>query len=175
MSISAEVQYSKDDGRFPNNDRRPVLVYRDAFEAETLSGGGLAEAIESRFAQNGWKGSWRNGVFPYHHYHSNTHEVLGCYTGSARVLLGGESGFVAEFRTGDVVVIPAGVAHKRISSSPDFAVVGAYPDGRSPDMNYGNADERPAALEAIRAVPDPGSDPVCGTAGPLKEYYTSGE
>ena len=78
--------------------------------------------------------AWRNGIYAHHHYHSTAHEVLGIVAGSVRVRLGGESGKTVELRAGDVVVIPAGVAHKSEGASPDLLVVGAYPGGKSPDM-----------------------------------------
>ena len=90
--------------------------------------------FERRFAENGWTGSWRNGVFGWDHYHATTHEVLGCYAGRALLQLGGPEGARHEIQAGDVMVIPAGCAHRRISGSGDFAVVGAYPGGVSPDM-----------------------------------------
>lgn len=34
------------------------------------------EWFEMRFAENGWTGAWRDGVFDYHHFHVTTHEVL---------------------------------------------------------------------------------------------------
>src|SRR5437870_8580248 len=34
-----------------------------------------------------------------------------------------------DVQSGDVIVIPAGVAHQKLDASSDFAVVGAYPDG----------------------------------------------
>lgn len=148
-----------DDGKIPNS-RLPLLVY-------SKTPASRPEDFEALFAQNGWTGSWRNGVFAYHHYHSNTHEVLGVYGGSAKVLFGGEKGRTVELTAGAAVVIPAGVGHKRISSSPDFAVVGAYPDGRSCDLCRGLPDERPGADRRIAAVPIPESDPVHGAGGPL--------
>lgn len=96
------------------------------------------EWFETRFAANGWSGSWRNGVFDWHHYHTNAHEVLGCYRGRALLQLGGPDGVQQWIVAGDVVIIPAGCAHKRLESDPDFAVVGAYPDGARPDMHDGS-------------------------------------
>ena len=49
--------------------------------------------------------------------------------GSAQVRFGGEDGELVGVTAGDVVVIPAGVAHACIEASDDFSVVGAYPDG----------------------------------------------
>lgn len=164
----AEVHDLRDDGVVPNGTV-PLLLYRGVVSQS-------ASDIESLFASNDWTGSWRNGVYPYHHYHSTTHEVLGCYRGSAVVRLGGERGIEATISAGDVVVIPAGVAHKRLRASSDFGVVGAYPDGRSWDMNYCTSEERETALANIRAVPLPARDPVFGAEGAVRRVWTlSGE
>lgn len=112
------------------------------------------EWFERRFALNGWTGSWRNGIFDWHHYHLTTHEVLGCYAGHATVMLGGEDGQRVDLAAGDVVVIPAGCAHRRMNSSDDFAVVGAYPGGAVPDMHRGGGQVCP--------LPQWKSDPVFG-------------
>jgi uncharacterized protein YjlB len=105
------------------------------------------------------------------HYHSTAHEVLGVYHGSARVQLGGERGVVQEVHPGDVLVIPAGVAHKKLGSTADFGVVGAYPEGQDWDMNYGRLGERPRADSNIARVPLPKADPVCGPDGPLTVHW----
>lgn len=115
----------------------------------------LAAWFEARFAENGWTGAWRDGVYDWHHFHATTHEVLGCYAGSARIQLGGADGPVHEIAAGDVVIIPAGVAHCNRGSSADFAVVGAYPDGVQPDMKTGDGD---ASIRLAR----PPRDPVLG-------------
>jgi uncharacterized protein YjlB len=159
----------KDDGTYPNNERLPLLVYQGVLN---LSEDNPAGSIEDLFAANGWGSSWRNGIYGYHHYHSTAHEVLGVYSGSARVQFGGEHGVTLSVSPGDVVIIPAGVAHKNLGASQNFRVVGAYPRGQSWDMNYGNADERPRADQNIARVPLPGSDPVYGADGPLFDHWT---
>lgn len=161
------IRQFHDDGTFPNNSL-PLLVYKNAVELKADDPAGV---FESLFHGNGWSGSWRNGVYGYHHYHSTAHEVLGVYRGSSKITLGGPDGETFEVTPGDVVVIPAGVAHKNEGSSSDFSVVGAYPLGTSPDMNYGKAGERPAADEAIAAVPPPGSDPIYGNVGGLADAW----
>jgi uncharacterized protein YjlB len=89
------------------------------------------------------------------------------------VRLGGEDGAIVEVRAGDVVVIPAGVAHKGEGASPDLLVVGAYPGGHGPDMRVPGASERERALANIAAVPLPATDPVCGKPGPLLERWVA--
>ncbi len=108
------------------------------------------------------------------HYHSTAHEVLGIARGEAAVRFGGESGVTLRVRPGDVVVIPAGVGHKREDASPDLLVVGAYPDGRDWDLCRGEPGERPRVLENIRRVPLPTADPVYGADGPLVEHWHGG-
>lgn len=158
----------EDDGTFPNNASLPLLVYKGAL---LLHPADEPKAIEKIFESNGWTNSWVDGVFDYHHYHSQTHEVLGVFCGVADLQLGGPHGVCVELVRGDVVIIPAGVAHKCLKSSNDFSVVGAYPEGKSYDMNYGKEGERPAADENITKVPLPAKDPVYGTSGGLNEFW----
>ena len=155
----------KADGTFPNNEQLPLLIYHGAFD---LSQDNPASQIEETFDSNVWGGMWRNGIYSYHHYHSNAHEVLGCYTGSARVQFGGPSGITATLEAGDVVIIPAGIAHKNLDSSANFRIVGAYPRGQhNYDLRRGLPGERPRVDEHIARVPLPDSDPVYGASGPL--------
>src|SRR5215467_16194160 len=111
----------EDDGVYPGNVL-PVLLYRAAM---TVDAQDRASVFERGFAQNDWRNSWRNGVYSFAHYHSTAHEVLGVYDGSATLRLGGEHGQAVEVRSGDVILIPAGVAHQNTGASPDFSVVGA--------------------------------------------------
>ena len=148
-----------DDGIFPNNSTLPLVLYRQAVE---LPDQDPASAFEALFTKNKWPAAWRNGIFSFHHYHSTAHEVLGIYGGEAEVQLGGENGIVLTITSGDVVVIPAGVAHKKLSSSRDFTVVGAYPVQQRPDTCYGKPGERPGADENIKRVNQPNADPVFG-------------
>lgn len=157
------------DGTFPNSPL-PLLLYREVI---SLPDGNGAALFEELFEANGWSGCWRNGIYPYHHYHSTAHEVLGIYRGSAKVQLGGERGVIREVRAGDVLVIPAGLAHKNLGASDDFGVVGGYPEGQDWDMNYGKAGERPTADKKIAGVPLPRMDPVYGTRGPLVQKWSA--
>jgi uncharacterized protein YjlB len=158
----------EDDGTYPNNQTVPLVVYQGALTSPAYN---KPESFEELFATNRWGGSWRDGVYGFHHYHSTAHEVLGVYSGSARIQFGGPSGVVLSVGAGDAVVIPAGVAHKNLGGSADFRCVGAYPDGGRWDMNYGKPDERPRADENIARVPLPKADPVYGAQGPLVEHW----
>jgi len=51
------------------------------------------------------------------------------------VQFGGADGLLFVAGAGDVLVPPAGVAHKNIWSSHDLRVVGAYPQGTAWDWN----------------------------------------
>lgn len=158
----------EDDGIFPNNAQLPLIVYKKAL---LLHPDDDASTIEDVFKQNGWSNSWENGIFDYHHYHSITHEVIGVCTGTADFQLGGPKGVCVEVCRGDVLIIPAGVAHKCLKSSDDFSVVGAYPEGKEYDIMYGIEGERPKADENIAKVPVPDKDPVYGSEGPLKQNW----
>ena len=157
----------KDDGIFPNSSL-PLLFYRHAITTEAKD---PASIFEERFAENDWTNSWRNGVYSFSHYHSTSHEVLGVYSGTAILRVGGDRGKNIEVRAGDVIVIPAGVAHQNIGASHDFGVVGAYPDGHEWDLLRGLPGERPKADHNIAALPVPQNDPIYGAEGRLRRIW----
>jgi uncharacterized protein YjlB len=135
-----------DDGSIPNNPRLPLLIYRNAVD---LSGTPDPEdVIEATFARHGWRDMWRNGIFPYVHYHSMIHEALA-------------------IARGDVMVLPAGTGHQCLWESPELCVIGAYPKGGKYDLCRGSKAEHAKAIESIANVPVPDSDPVYGEDGPL--------
>jgi uncharacterized protein YjlB len=165
--VQPEQLHFKDNGVYPGSVL-PLLLYRAAM---TVDAQDRASVFQRAFAQNHWGNSWRNGVYPFAHYHSTSHEVLGVYDGTAKLRLGGEDGETVEIRAGDVILIPAGVAHQNISASPDFAVVGAYPDGRNWDLLRGLPGERPKSDRTIAALPIPEYDPIYGAEGPLRHIW----
>lgn len=159
----------EDDGTFPNS-RLPVLLYPHAVQPD---GDDPARAFEERFRANGWGGTWRNGIFSYHHYHATAHEVLGCARGWVQVLLGGPKGREVLLSAGDVVLLPAGTAHRNLGHSADYLIVGAYPPGQHPDMKYGEPEEYEAAKEDIGMVQVPEQDPVSGHEGGLLKKWNA--
>jgi uncharacterized protein YjlB len=168
MDPNMVVQTLIDDGVFPNNAQLPLILYR---RGVTLPARHPATGFEDLFAANHWPPAWRYGVYGYHHYHSTAHEVLGIFRGHATVQFGGEQGVVLSVEKGDVVIIPAGVAHKNLDCSRDFRAVGAYPDGQRPDTRYGKPGERPQADANIAKVPLPKADPVFGEQGKLMTQW----
>ena len=75
--------------------------------------------------------------------------------------------------TGDVVVIPAGVAHKSLHASQDFCAVGVYPRGQRWDTCTGAPGERPRTDRNIASVPLPPADPLYGAHGPLMTHWSA--
>src|SRR3954462_11639404 len=112
----------EDDGQTPNNPRLALVHCRGV-----VSGDGTdpAAAFEATFAAHGWQDSWRNGIYPFLHFHADAHEVLGIARGSAEGRFGRDSGRSLAVAAGDVVVLPAGTGHRRVAASPDLLVVGA--------------------------------------------------
>jgi uncharacterized protein YjlB len=159
----------KDDGVIPNNPKLPFILYRspvrltDDFDP--------AAVFEELFARNGWRDSWRNGIYDFAHYHTQTHEVLGVARGHARVRFGGERGKELRLKAGDVAVLPAGTGHQRLAASKDLLVVGAYPPSGSYDECPTSAAEHDRALTTIPKVALPRKDPVYGRDGPLTRLW----
>lgn len=158
-----------DDGSIPNNPRLPLLVYRNAIDVAGTPN--REHVIEAVFAHNGWGEMWRNGIYPYVHYHSATHEVLGIARGRATVRFGGAQGRDIELGTGDVVVLPAGTGHQCLRKGPDLMVIGAYPPTGRYDLCRGSKAEHAKALIRIPQVPTPKTDPVYGARGPLRRLW----
>jgi uncharacterized protein YjlB len=149
-------------GPIPNHPRWPLLVYPGAVKDIA------AETFEEMFTRNKWPAAWRNGVFPFHHYHSNGHEALGIYSGEVTVQFGGDAGVTVTAKPGDVIVLPAGTGHKKLSSRGELGVVGAYPEGQHPDTCRTFSRNH---VKVIARVPLPACDPVYGPGGPLFTYW----
>ena len=158
-----------DDGSVPNNARLPFVLYRSAID---LAGNPDPEEVIARvFAENRWGEMWRNGIYPYMHYHSMIHEVMGIARGRAKVMFGGAQGREIELFQGDVVVLPAGTGHQCLWVSSELVVVGAYPDTGRYDLCRGSKIEYAKAKETIPRVPLPKTDPAYGLEGPLLRLW----
>ncbi len=190
---SVEHYLLEEAGESPNNGALPLIVYRAALE---VKGDEPEGALERAFAANGWGDGFRGDTFPFHHYHSVAHEVVGCARGAATLQFGGPTGPVVDVRAGDAVLIPAGVVHCRLDDAPGYASVGAYPPGQQPDLcvlseddaavSRGRGDteglalkvvgeaEMPAIRAAIADTPLPETDPVAGVEGPVATLWLAG-
>lgn len=157
----------KDDGVFPNSGL-PLLYYPGVLHLPSIFPGGY---VRNLFRRNNWTNNWKQGIYTFHHFHSTTHEVLGCIRGETLLQLGGENGKILFVEAGDVLVIPAGVAHINLGAEKDVTCIGGYPDGRDYDMNRGRPGERPLVDRNISLVPLPGTDPVFGREGPLPRLW----
>lgn len=154
---------------FPNNPQ-PVLFYPEAFR-QLMDAPNAAQKVLAYLEESGYTNGWVNGIFSYHHFHSNTHEVLACIAGEASVQLGGPDAGAYRFKRGDVLLLPAGTAHKLVTATYNFRVVGAYPDDMEPDMQRGDAPDYEQIKANIALVPIPRTDPVYGSQSGVLEYW----
>lgn len=166
MSAEAPQTLTLQPGDKMPNSPLPVLIYRQALAQDTTNKAGGFDAL---FEKNGWRGIWRDGVYDFDHYHSTSHEVLGIAQGSAKLQLGGDGGKAVSVEAGDVLVLPAGTGHRRISASENFVVIGAYPPGQE---RYDICRDRSTEAELrISKLKPPATDPVGGANGPLLELW----
>ena len=160
-----------DDGQVPNHPRYPLIHYREAVavDADMPS----PEEMIARFESNDWGGAWVDGIYPFHHYHARSHEVLANLGAPVEVQFGGAEGPVITFAAGDVVAIPAGGGHCRLSDASGLVVVGAYPQGQEAwDLKRAdNPADYARAHDEIASVARPAQDPLSGHDGPLLEYW----
>lgn len=162
-NVEIKTLKCKDDGSIPNHPELELLIYKHVVDSE--------DDIKSILSENDWLGIWENGIAPFHHYHSNSHEVLIVTGGSAEVQFGGEHGEKIQLEKGDAVILPAGFGHKKLNADDDFTVIGAYPEGKEYDFCYGKPAERPENIKNIKNVPLPANDPLYGREGPLFLYW----
>lgn len=156
---------------YPNSEL-PILIYEDVLNNE-LDNDYSAEDVLNFFENNGYEHGWIGVIADRHHFHSNAHEALACTHGEVTVLLGGQNGEITTLRKGDVILLPAGTAHKRLDGSNNFEIVGAYPsNGENFDMQDGDASDYEAIKENIRNVGRPLTDPVTGNPGDMEEYWS---
>lgn len=155
------------DEYFPGNARFPLLIYRQALNFFNVS----ADQVQTLLNQNDWNQAWVDNLYDYPHYHSNTHEVLVIISGKAEVQFGGKNGSRYSVTTGDVIIVPAGVAHHALDMSPDFLCIGAYPGDLCFDVNCGHQKEYSDAIKNIKHAAPPKKDPIFGEQGPLFKYW----
>lgn len=158
-----------DDGSVPNNPRLPFLLYRRGIDVSGTPD--PEDVVEKVFQDNGWGDLWRNGIYPYVHYHSMIHEGIGVARGRANVRFGGAKGREIEIVQGDVCVLPAGTGHQCLWASPDLVVIGAYPKTGRYDLCRGSKAEHAKAIVSIPKVPLPETDPLYGADGPLRRLW----
>jgi len=167
------VLYFEDNNCIPNNPKLPFLHYRKVISLTKAAD--AAALFEILFDANGWRDSWRNGIYNYARYHPRTHEVLGISRGKARVQFGGDKGKRINLTAGDVVVLPAGTGHQALKASADLVVVGAYPSSGQYDEYEPRASYHTRALRMIPKVRLPAKDPIFGSQGPLKKHWKKPE
>jgi uncharacterized protein YjlB len=100
-----------------------LVLYRSAIpDAGDRDAAGRFERL---FRGHGWGGIWVDGIYPFHHYHAVSHEVLGITRGSVQVQFGRSMGLGLQLTAGDSALISAGVAHGCQEAHGDLSVVGA--------------------------------------------------
>jgi len=76
-----------------------------------------------------------------------------------------------DVQPGDVVVVPAGVGHKKLSSTGSLGIVGAYADGQHADLCVPDSTDVRSASDNVAHVARPQYDPVLGAGGPLLQHW----
>lgn len=153
---------------------KPLLIYHSAFK-KGITASQISAHLEN---VNVVAPQWQYTMYKQSHFHSTTHEVLSVASGRARLCFGGEDNpgrIEPVVRAGDVIIVPAGVAHRLLedqsgSSGGGYAMVGSYPRGKQWDMCYGAEDEDEAQLKKnISHLEWFDQDPIYGPDGPATD------
>src|SRR5262249_39267259 len=103
------------------NSHLPVLIFRRVLAPQVA---GKAQRFRRAFKKNSWTGLWTDTIYDYTHFHSHSHEALGIAEGTVTVKLGGEDGRLFRLKAGDMLVLPAGVGHRRVGRDDGLKVIG---------------------------------------------------
>jgi uncharacterized protein YjlB len=146
---------------------KPLLIYHSAFKGDFK-----ASDIEHHLKTVAVVSpAWRYTMYSETHFHSTSHEVLAIASGKAKCCFGGEDNLgriEPLLEKGDVVIVPAGVAHRLLEDHGGFQMVGSYPVGKSWDMCYGREGEE-EKVRSIAGLGWFGRDPIYGDEGPTLE------
>ena len=168
--MNIESHMLRGDGRIPNSSL-PLLIYRGVINSGPME----MEAMLRHFE---WPPDWHSsfGMYPRHHFHSDTHELIAVTRGTLEGRFGGRGGIRATLTAGDIVVIPAGVGHFGERITEDLRLSGAFPLGFAiHDFRLGDPSEYARMVERSRRVPVPAFDPVYGADGPLTELWATAQ
>ncbi|KAK9897870.1 hypothetical protein P389DRAFT_169890 [Cystobasidium minutum MCA 4210] len=169
---------------FPNSSLHnlPLIIYRP-FAVGNGSGTLDPAEVERLLEGNDLTPAWRYGMYPFNHYHSNTHEILVPYKGSAKLAFGHDSSPDCIHHTavpGDVYILPAGIAHRSLEQSNDFQMVGSYPAGSHDWDNCKGSHNEEEKKKLWNSVSQLGRkenwlkmDPIYGDTGesPLRSFW----
>jgi uncharacterized protein YjlB len=97
-----------------------VLIFRGVLAPQASK---KALRFRHAFQKSGWTGLWSDTIYDYTHFHSNAHEVLGIAEGKVTLKLGGEEGRLFRLKAGDMLVLPAGVGHRRVGGDEGLKVL----------------------------------------------------
>lgn len=142
------------------NSRLPVLLFRGGAGTTRERQGSALQA--KRLA-----GPVDRYDLRYTHFHSNAHEVLGIAEGRVAIRLGGEEGSLFRLKAGDMLILPAGVGHRRVGSDEGLKVIGAYPRGQS-HFDVKRRDAGCSTFDSRLPIRFNGEN------GPLMQAWTSG-
>jgi hypothetical protein len=151
--VSETEQYTSGPTGLVPNSGLPLLVHRDA-----ISGG--EDMILETFRRNGWSGNWTYpGLFDYGHFHSSSHECLGCARGWMDIRVFGRTGSIVRIRKGDQGLI---LTLQRYWADQGCVVLQPY------DMEVGAGTFHPATTCARWAPPVEGG--LCAALAPAEGW-----
>ncbi|WP_294907385.1 cupin domain-containing protein [Tatumella sp. UBA2305] len=116
-------------GWVPNNPQLPV-THVSIPEAAVTD----ATAVSHLLRQHGWLAQWQAASFSFQHFHSTIHQLLTVMQGEGVMRVGGAQGKLRSLTTGDILILSAGTGQQLVSSSSDFQVLAAYPEGQCRDV-----------------------------------------